>query len=326
MKNVKLCVIGCGNMSTAVHGPSYKTYASRHANVTLAACCDTDPAKAARYAEAFGFARHYSDMNDMLDAERPEAAAVIVTESAMAKVAQGVLQRGISLFLEKPPGKTVEETKTLIETSLHYNVPNLVAFNRRFMPVVTFAKKYIAEHSARILSLHYDFYRAARNDDDFSDTAIHAIDTARFLCGAAYGKVTFERCEIQGWKPLDVRMNASLVCVDGREIDARVNLLPHCGISLERAMVFCDGFLVEIRLPLNTHALDGAGLVTVYENDAVTLCKTTKDICGDDDVIFANGFYAENELFLNGVANGTLTAGALDDALNTMLVKEAYSG
>ena len=45
----KICIIGCGNHASSVHGPSYKKYALLHSDVELSACCDVDLDKAKRF-------------------------------------------------------------------------------------------------------------------------------------------------------------------------------------------------------------------------------------------------------------------------------------
>ncbi len=41
----KICVVGCGGMSTSGHGPSFKKYFEDYKDVELSACCDLDEEK-----------------------------------------------------------------------------------------------------------------------------------------------------------------------------------------------------------------------------------------------------------------------------------------
>ena len=74
----KISVIGCGNHSSLVHGPSYARYVQEHPDTVLAACCDLDESKAKAYREKFGFQKHYTDMRRMLQAEQPDAVCIVV--------------------------------------------------------------------------------------------------------------------------------------------------------------------------------------------------------------------------------------------------------
>ena len=60
-------------------------------------------------AQRFGFARAYTDVAAMLDAERPDAAVLAVPVHLTAAVGAPLLERGLPLLLEKPPGRTVPE-------------------------------------------------------------------------------------------------------------------------------------------------------------------------------------------------------------------------
>ena len=73
-----ICTIGCGSHASAVHGPSYQKYKRLHADVRLAACCDVNEQAAANYRNTFGFERYYTDLDRMLDAEKPDAVGLVV--------------------------------------------------------------------------------------------------------------------------------------------------------------------------------------------------------------------------------------------------------
>ena len=77
----RICVIGCGSLSTSAHGPSCRRYADRQPDVELAACCDLDAARAERYRESFGFGKAYSDFRAMLTTERPDAVCLMAPVS-----------------------------------------------------------------------------------------------------------------------------------------------------------------------------------------------------------------------------------------------------
>ncbi|HBR32332.1 MAG TPA: hypothetical protein DD733_09645, partial [Clostridiales bacterium] len=93
-------------------------------------------ARAAKYSEEFGFAANYSDFNIMLDEEKPDVVCVVTPVEATFGIVSKVMKRGFAVLLEKPPGKDGQEVRELLSISKRYNIPNRVAFNRRFMPLV----------------------------------------------------------------------------------------------------------------------------------------------------------------------------------------------
>src|SRR5258706_16110919 len=98
---MKLCTIGCGEHAGSSHGPAQARYAERHPGVELAACCDIDAKRAEHHRERFGFSRHYTDLQAMLEAEKPDAVILVVPEHATCALACRVLEQGFPLLLEK---------------------------------------------------------------------------------------------------------------------------------------------------------------------------------------------------------------------------------
>src|SRR4030095_9292864 len=106
---MKLCLVGCGDHAASSHGPAQAKYAAAHPELVLAGCCDAGEARADAPRARFGFARAWSDVETMLDAEEPDAVVVVVPETATVAVAEAVLRRGLPLLVEKPPGRTAAE-------------------------------------------------------------------------------------------------------------------------------------------------------------------------------------------------------------------------
>src|SRR3989304_2676418 len=111
---MRLCQIGCGEHARVAHGPAQARYASTHPGIELAACCDLDLGRASSYARDFGFARHHTDALAMLETERPDAAALVVPDTLTCDLGCRVLERGLPLLLEKPPGRPLAEGDRLV--------------------------------------------------------------------------------------------------------------------------------------------------------------------------------------------------------------------
>jgi predicted dehydrogenase len=317
---MKLCVIGCGGMSTGVHGPSYVKYAAAYPDLERAACCDLNLEAAEKYRRRFGFARAYTDAAQMLDIEQPDAVTVLVSEAASCAVGLLVLKRGIPMLTEKPPGKTSAETRRLAQAAWQQGTPCMVAFNRRYIPLLQTARQWVAECSAPVQYVGYDFFRERRNDADFSDTAVHAIDTTRLLCGAEYACADFAYQNDPAYRPRNVCISAQ--AKNGAM--ARIHLFPHCGVTVERATIHCGEHTFFIHLPIDSQ-YDGLGSVTEISRSKVLRRAEGKDIPDGDERYINSGFYKETEQFLNAVRAGKLDCRAFDDALQIMEIKETYA-
>ncbi len=227
----KICLIGCGDFAGQVHGSAHLSYAHSHPRTELTACCDIDAGRAKKFAARFGYARHYSDMEAMMDREKPDAVVVLVMPQVTAKVVAAVLSRGLPVFLEKPPGMNLKEIDELIAISAAHMAPTQVGFNRRYMPLMQRARQILEVDFAPIQQVNYNMIRYERNDPDFSITAIHAIDAAMFLAGSPYRRMRLDYEALEGF---DVsRWNVSLrgECESGAFVN--IHIQPMAGYLSE---------------------------------------------------------------------------------------------
>ena len=121
----KICSIGCGDMATIGHGPAFRKYASENPEIILAACCDLDLSKAEAFRNSFGFLKAYTDMDDMLRAEKPDAVSLMVPPAMTEALTAKLLWAGIPVILEKPPGLNREQTLRLMEVAAQTGTPNV---------------------------------------------------------------------------------------------------------------------------------------------------------------------------------------------------------
>lgn len=105
---MKIAVVGTGLIG-ALHARIF------HADprCTLVAVCDTDPARARTLAADLG-CRAYSDHAEMFAAEDLDAASIATPETARHDPSLAGAQKGLSLMLEKPLGRTLADVDRLI--------------------------------------------------------------------------------------------------------------------------------------------------------------------------------------------------------------------
>lgn len=95
--------------------------------------------------------------------------------------------------------------------------------------------------------LQYDFYRVGRTDADFSTTAIHGIDAARFLAGSAYSRIAFHYRELPELGPTTANILLDCTFVSG--VTAQICFLPVSGAVIERATLHALDRIYFLRLP-----------------------------------------------------------------------------
>jgi len=186
--SLRIAVLGAGGHSRVSHGAALKIWAAEHpGEIELAAVCDLDRDKATAYARDFGFAAAYADLEGMLDAEELDGLIAVTPVERTFPLVGKLLQRGIPLVIEKPPGETVEHTRQLLALARRQGTPHMISFNRRFHPGLLIARQWLGEHAADSpprLSLTR-MLRVARREENFAFwTGIHCIDATLSLMGA----------------------------------------------------------------------------------------------------------------------------------------------
>ena len=297
---MKLCQVGCGEHARVAHGPSQARCARERGDLVLAACCDLDPGRAESFRRDFGYARAFTDPSAMLDAERPDAVVVVVPVERTVEVAWLVLQRGVPLLLEKPPGQTTAEVDRLVAAAAKGRAPHQVAFNRRFAPLVRELRRRVEEAGA-LQHLHYEMTRVERRDPDFSTTAIHGLDAVRYLAGCDYAEARFRYRELRGLGPGVADSFVDAVMTSGAT--AHLAFCPVAGVLVERATAHAHGHTLFLHVPM-WGGVDSPGRLWHFVGGKLA-AEVGGDQVGDGTALFElGGFYGETVAFLDAVEEG----------------------
>jgi len=319
---IKVALIGCGWMAQNGHGPALQAYAKANPTaVELCACCDIDAKQAADFAKTFGFARSYTDMNALLDAEQPGYVCLVVPVHRTAPMALEVMRRNIPILLEKPPGMNIQEAEQLLAAGA--KVPHRVAFNRRYAPLMTRLCDELKKTGQDILSLRCEFLRINRCDHDFSSTAIHGIDAVQCIAGA-YEKLDFSYREVPDANPGTKPGPAHFVLSGSMRSGAAVslNFSPMSGVLAERYTVELFDHTFAMHLP---GGLDAGGCLRHWHKG-----NLVKEVAGGElnqgmtGNFIEGGFYHENASFLDALqAKKPITGGMADGAIDPMRIADA---
>ena len=333
----RICVIGCGSLSTSAHGPSCRRYADRHPDVELAACCDLDAAKAERYRESFGFSKAYSDFRAMLTAERPDAVCLMAPVSKTRELTCAVLEMGFPLIMEKPPGLNRTECQAMIDAAERAGVPNQVAFNRRFIPVVRKTREIVAAKAAvtQVEGCFYKYGSAAFDKGSlcaFTSDTIHAVDLMRYLSGGRDAKkaaMVINRYD----SPMDNAWNG--ICVFDNDVTGiikanyrvggRVHQFQMHGIGIS---AFIDlGMGAEISVQSRILAHQGAISYSLASTGAAaenSVILDGKELAGSDLFHRFYGYYFEDRHFIDCVKSGDTPETCIQDAVHSLRLVEQF--
>jgi len=317
----KICLIGTGNWASYVHGPSMRKYAEQHPDTELSACASLSESEADVFRSKFGFKRYYPDFVEMLRQEKPDAVSIILPVNLTTDIACKVMDMGFPVFLEKPPGMTQVETNRLIEAAERNKVINMVGFNRRYTPVVRKLKELIREHAAPdgVLNIGCEFFRFNRKDPDFSTTAVHGIDTVRFLAGSDFEHVRFTYQSLP--KMGDTVANFFLDCRFRSGATDHLRFCPTVGTTKEQYTVHTDRHSWFLTMPDPMGLLPNGRLIHTNECKLL-LDQNSSDFTDGPDIWDAGGFWFENSLFLDSVRTGKPVVGDIRSGLQTVQIAE----
>lgn len=105
-------------------------------DVDVVGIYEPNEALAARYADRFGFdsALHYTDLEEMLDATRPEAVMVFTHIRDHRRVVEACARRGIHVMVEKPLAIDVEEARAMARAAEEGGIHVLVNYETSWYP------------------------------------------------------------------------------------------------------------------------------------------------------------------------------------------------
>jgi len=318
---VRLCQIGCGEHARVAHGPSQARCARERHDLTLAGCCDVDRERAEAFRREFGYARAFTDAEAMLEAERPDAVVLVVPVERTAGVGALVLERGIPILLEKPPGTTVAEVDRLIKAAERDGrpIPHQVAFNRRFAPLLRELRRRI-ETGPALQHLHYEMTRVDRRDPDFSTTAIHGLDAVRYLAGADYAQARFRYRELPELGPGVADIFVDAVMTTGAT--AHVAFCPVAGALVERATAHAPGHTLFAHVPM-WGGPDSPGRLWHFAGGTLA-ADIRGDQIGDGPALFElGGFYGETAAFLDALAQGRPPSPSLRESRQSVAIAQS---
>ncbi len=127
---LNLAVLGTGEWARTYHLPALKYLESR-VPLRIAGIWNRTTEKAVETAQLFAVEKVYRSLEEVIDDERRYCFCVLVNPRAIPEIIEKLLRRNLPIFTEKSPGRTYREALRLADS---VKVPNVVAFNRRYMP------------------------------------------------------------------------------------------------------------------------------------------------------------------------------------------------
>ena len=134
---MKIVLLGAGQHSKRFHLPALAHYVANHpGEIELSALCDIRRDVAVEMAARFGFARVYTDLDEMLAKERPDSCIAVTPWELTASLSMRIIAAGVPVLMEKPMAETMAQVHQLVALAEKQHARVMVGVNRRFSPSI----------------------------------------------------------------------------------------------------------------------------------------------------------------------------------------------
>lgn len=242
---IRLGLVGCGEHSESGHAIPLARYRAAHPDeILLSAACDLGIDRAREFCSKYGFVKAYRSVDEMLVGEDLDGCIAVVPPENISELGIKLLQSGIPCVVEKPLGSSLAEVKALHKAAATTQTLNMVSVNRRFMPSLNRAIAW-TRTAGPLRYVHCTMARHARREPEFLwTTAIHAVDTLRYIAGTV---VSFNLRTLKAAAGSDVWYSIDLQFEKG--IAGRIDVLPTAGMVEESYDLFGGEFRATVTCP-----------------------------------------------------------------------------
>ena len=129
--SLRIAIVGTGSVAL-----THVLQLSDIRGCQVVACCDVITKKARKFASEHGINAIYSQVEDLLEFEKPDAVIVAVPPHAQFKVCEAALLNGTHVLCERPLTNSAREAGRLARLAEEKNLVNMVSFESRNLPVV----------------------------------------------------------------------------------------------------------------------------------------------------------------------------------------------
>lgn len=283
---VKIALIGAGNHCRGNHAPALSQYAKDHPErVELVAVCDLEQEKAERFAAEYGFKTAYTNHREMIEKEQPDGCVCVMSIPLIVRLAKELMQMGMPVTVEKPPGASIEDAKSLVDVAHETGTAHMVSVNRRFQPLICEGREW-ALAQGPIRFVRASMLRHNRREDFFvSGTGIHSIDALRFLAGDVASVESFVQDADTPWFHFVFRFESGAL--------GAMDVLTSDGCAEERYEIYGEGYRVDMAVENSIEPR-----LRCWKDNKIVIDKTPPK---DQPSFIRIGPYAEAHEFITGL-------------------------
>jgi len=261
----------------------------------------------------------------------------LVEPGSMFHVAMLSLEHGYHTLIEKPPGITAFQAESLARKADEKKCQLMVAFNRRFIPVVRKTRE-IVTAKADVTQVEGCFFKYGSAAFDkgslcaFTSDTIHAVDLMRFLsggCDAKKAAMVINRYD----SPMDNAWNG--ICVFDNDVTGIIKANYRVGGRVHQFQMHAIGISAFIDLGMGADISVQARILAHQGAISYSLASTGaaaensvildgKELAGSDLFYKFYGYYFEDRHFIDCVKSGDTPETCIQDAVHSIRLVEQF--
>lgn len=238
--------IGCGRHASQMLLPQLGRNGIR-----LAAICDSDREAAERIAWQYGVRHVFSDFREMLAHPGLDAVGMAVGPGVHHAATLAALERGLPVFMEKPPAADAAGAEELLQASERARRPVVVGFMKRYSTGNRIAKNVLTGgRFGPVLGIHGSYMTAPtyfEGEPDYTGFylhhCVHYMDLIPWLAGADFADMALRRVEPAPGKLL---LHLNFACGNGVIGTIVMGTVQSRGTPMEFVQVMGDHNRVEV--------------------------------------------------------------------------------
>ncbi|APH15470.1 oxidoreductase, NAD-binding Rossmann fold family protein [Clostridium sporogenes] len=303
MSNVKIGIVGLGNISQKVYLP----FLCKEENWSLIGAYSPTKSKRRKICNQYRI-NEFSNLTDLL--ENCDAVFVNSSTDSHFEVVSEAIKKHKDVYVDKPLASSLDETEQLVELSIKNNRKLMVGFNRRFAPMYVEAKNNINSTTSLIrLEKHrIDSIRSENFKTTLLDDYIHLVDTARWLDEP-------NDC-VDGF--ININDKKELIFAEHsykskEDIKIFFDMHRKCGTNLERLEIITKDSIIRVK-DMNTMEIEKEGKIEINKPSP---WETAIKIKGFENAIlhFINSIIGNTKPIVDGV-EGLKSQKLLNDIIN----------
>ncbi len=318
---IRIGFVGAGLWGRIKHLPSLRMIAENKVEgfePVMAHLIEADPEHRKKVQEEWGFLRASDSVDALVADTELDAFVVAINPARLEQVLPLLAATGKPIFCEKPPGNSSEDAEGFAQ---RITQSNLVAFNRRFHPLVQrlHAELQDAEvHCFQAQMLRHgrlDSFKSRENPMEppfFKVTGIHLINTLHFL----FGDVSLVDVRQLETRPGVTDGRMTLMRTVKGEVQGQVAFLPTCGRNEEMIEVHTPEKSFRLRIQLDHEP----SVLEIFQQGKRV--ETIKDDPDRSD-LWNHGYVFEHLAFLKSVREEVPTISNFQNAVHSLKVAEA---